>query len=215
MFDYLPTHIETHLHSSLQVHSFAAGESIFVQEANAEAIYLVANGLVKVVRVTPEGHESIMCVRKEGDYFCPIPLLDHGPQLGTAVAISDVKIFSIDQDDFHKLCQESPEFFANVQGDCLVKVRGLLNRLETFAFRSIKERLAITLLREVRFQEAYTDLPRELHLTQKDLAGLVGASRERVSRLLKELERQNIVILKRGRIILLDIDFLKMLANEA
>lgn len=213
-FANLPPDIETRLRALLHVHTFEAGESIFIQGANAEAVYLVANGLVKIVRVTPEGYESVLCVRRAGDYFCPVPLLDCGAQLGTAVSISDVTIFSVERNAFNELCQESPELLSIVQGDCLGEVRRLLNRLETFAFRTIKERLAIALLREVRHQEGYTESPRELRLTQKDVAGLVGASRERVSRILKEFERKGFVILKRGRIILLDMDFLKKLAKE-
>ena len=209
----LPPNIETRLRSLLHVHLFAAGDSVFVQGASADAVYLVASGLVKVVRVTPEGYESVLCVRRAGDYFCPVPLLDKGAQLGTAVAISNVTLFSIERTAFNKLCQESAELQAIVQGDCLGEIRRLLNRLETFAFRTIKERLAIAMLREVRYQEANTRLPREIHLTQKGVAGLVGASRERVSRILKEFERSNVVSLKRGRIILLDLDYLKKLAN--
>lgn len=213
-FANLPPNIETRLRTLLHVHSFSAGDSVFVQGAKAEAVYLVASGLVKVVRVTPEGYESVLCVRRAGDYFCPVPLLDRGAQLGTAVAISDVTLFSIERTAFNELCQESSELLAIVQGDCLGEVRRLLNRLETFAFRTIKERLAIALLREIRHQETYNSSSKEIHLTQKDLAGLVGASRERVSRILKEFERNSIVILKRGRIILLDFDYLKKLAKE-
>ncbi|MCP5095403.1 MAG: Crp/Fnr family transcriptional regulator [Chloroflexi bacterium] len=213
-FANLPPDIEMRLRALLHVHSFSAGDSIFVQGANAEAVYLVASGLVKVVRVTPEGYESVLCMRRAGDYFCPVPLLDKGSQLGTAVAITNVTLFSVERTAFNELCRESADLLAVVQGDCLGEVRRLLNRLETFAFRTIKERLAIALLREVKHQEAYTNASKELRLTQQDVAGLVGASRERVSRILKAFERSGVVTLKRGRIILLDIEYLQKLAKE-
>lgn len=212
-FTNLPPEIETSLRNQLKVYSFAAGESVFIQGASPKAVYLVASGNVKVVRVTPEGYESVLCMRGAGDYFCPVPLLDKGRHLGTAVATTDVTLFSIDQDVFRDLCQRSPELLSVVQGDCLSEVRRLLNRLETFAFRNIKERLAIALLNEQRHQ-IDTAPANELRLTQQDLAGLVGASRESVSRILKELERKDIVTLGRGRITLKDKNRLRQLAEK-
>jgi len=209
----LPPKIETELRNHLRVFSFSAGESVFIQGASPKAVYLVANGRIKVVRGTPEGHESILCMRGSGDYFCPVPLLDKGKHLGTAVAITDVTLFSIDKEVFSDLCSQSPELLSVVQGDCLGEVRRLLNRLETFAFRNIKERLAITLLNEIRHQNK-NGTANELHLTQQDLANLVGASRESVSRILKEFERKKIVSLGRGRIILKDKQRLRQLAEK-
>lgn len=79
-----------------------------------------------------------------------MPLLDGGGHLGRAVAITDVTLFSVERNEFMQLCQESPELLSVVQGDCLFEVRHLLNRLETFTFRNVRERLAITLLNETR-----------------------------------------------------------------
>ena len=71
-FTNLPPDIETELRNQLKVYSFAAGESVFLQGASPKAVYLVASGNVKVVRVTPEGYESVLCMRGAGDYFCPV-----------------------------------------------------------------------------------------------------------------------------------------------
>ncbi len=211
-FANLPPEIETELRSHLRVFSFSAGETIFIQNTSPRAVYLVANGRVKVVRGTLEGRESILCMRGTGDYFCPVPLLDGGRHLGTAVAITDVTLFSVEQEIFNDLCVRSPQLLSIVQSDCLSEMRHLLNRLEVFAFRSVKERLAITLLNQAEQDGKNGRLP-ELRLTQQDLADLIGASRESVSRILKELERDNIVILGRGRITLKSKQQLRQLAK--
>ncbi len=209
-FAHLSPEVETRLRNMLQVQTFAAGEAIFLQGESPEAIYLIASGRVKIVRVTPEGYESILCVRGPGDYFCPVPLLDEGCQLGTAVAMTDVTLLQAERTQFRALCQVSSALLATVQGDCLAEVRRLLNQLEAFAFRSVKERVAIALLDETRRQA--TD---ELRLTQQELAGLIGASRERVSRILKELEREGVVALRRGRVILRDRERLAHVADKS
>jgi CRP-like cAMP-binding protein len=213
-FKNLPLDAENQLRGLLHLQSFSAGEMIFLQGSEPTAVYLVANGRVKVVRVTPEGYESILCVRGQGDYLCPVPLLDNRTHLGSAVTMSDVVLFSIDQKDFVHLCQTSPDFLATVQGDCLSEVRRLLNRLEGFAFRGVKQRLAIALTDECRRQRYNESNPNELLLTQQELAGLIGASRESVSRNMVKMEKDGIVQLGRGRVTITDWERLTHLTGE-
>jgi CRP-like cAMP-binding protein len=141
-----------------------------------------------------------------------VPLLDGGKHLGTAVAITDVTLFSIERETFTDLCVKSPQLLAIVQGDCLSEVRNLINRLEIFAFRNVRERLAIALLNQAGLEQK-NGRTSELRLTQQDLADLIGASRESVSRILKEFERTNIVTLGRGRIVLKDKQRLRRLVD--
>jgi CRP/FNR family transcriptional regulator len=212
-FDHLPPDVQTRLRGLLHTRTFKAGEQLFAQGEPGSAIYLLVTGRVKIVRVTPEGHESILCMRGPGEYFCPVPVLDGGTQLGAAVAISDGVLLWAERDAFCALCESSPELLATAQGDCLAEVRHLLNRLEAFAFRSVNERLAVAVLDESRHQ--HTDgLPAdELRLTQQELAELVGASRETVSRILSRLEREGVVALRRGRVIIRDRARLTQLAQ--
>lgn len=213
-FANLPPEVEYELRSLLKVRTFSSGETIFMQDEPPDALYLVASGRVKVIRVTQEGYESILCVRGPGDYFCPVPLLDKGNHLGSAVAMTAITLFPIDRDRFNNLCQSSPELLASVQSDCLSEVRNLLNRLESFAFRQVRERLAYTLVNEIRRQENLNAKTKELHLTQQELASLVGATRESVSRNLTKLEQEGVLQLGRGRITILDWRQLVKLAGE-
>ena len=100
-----------------------------------------------------------------------------------------------------------------MQGDCLAEVRHLLNRLEAFAFRNVRERIAIALLNEYRKQANVSSNPNVIYMTQQELAGLVGASRESVSRGLKKLEGEGILSLGRGKINLLEHDRLEKIAR--
>ena len=208
-FKNLPADIEADIRNSFKVSAYAPGETIFLQGDEPEANYLVASGRIKIVRVTREGHESILCVRGAGDYFCPVPILDEGQHLGTAVAMTETTLFRIEKNDFKELCQRSPELLNIVQGDCLAEVRHLLNRLEAFAFRNVRERIAIALLREEHRQTGSVSQPNQIHMTQQELAGLVGASREGVSRSLKKLETEGILKLNRGMVTILDQKRLK------
>jgi len=213
-FTNLPPEVESKLREQLNVRTFSAGEAIFLQGDPPNAIYLVASGRIKVVRVTPEGYESVLCVRGPGDYLCPVPLLDGGEHLGSALAMTSVTIFWVERKAFLALCQESTELLSVVQGDCLSEVRRLLNRLEAFAFRSVQERLAIALLNEWGHPKAPTSGANEIKLTQRELAGLIGASRESVSRVLRQLEKKGIVTLGRGKVTIKDLERIHKIAGE-
>jgi len=213
LFAHFPEEIQIKLRSVMQIQTFAAGDPIFHQGESASAIYAVVSGRVKIARVTPDGNESILCVRQAGEYFCPVPVLDGNSHLGTAIAMTDVTIFWVERKTFQAICKESQQLLAAVQGDCLGEVRYLLNRLETFAFRNIKERLAIAMLNEVRHQRTDQKGMIELSMTQQELAGLVGASRESVSRNLKQLELDEVVELHRGKIHILDKEKLRKISN--
>jgi CRP-like cAMP-binding protein len=202
LFDRLASDARARLRGILRVGTFTAREQIFVQGAPAAAFYVVASGRVKVVRVTPEGYEIILCVPGPGDCFCPVSVLDGGTQLGMAVAVTNATLLWADRAEFCALCQASPELLSVVQGTCLGEVRHLIHRLELLAFRSVKERLALTLLVESGHLQTNGIPADELHLTQQELAELVGASRESVSRILAQMEREGVVTLKRGRMII-------------
>ncbi len=212
MLTALPPDVKSRLLAAASLKTYLPGESIFSQGDQPTAFYIVVSGRVKVSRVTPEGYENILCVRREGEHFCPVPILDGGEHLGTAFAMTDVTLLWIDHDDFYALCRQSPELLSLVQGDCLAEVRRLLQRFEVVAFRSIRERVAHTLLAMSQAESSQTET---LHLTHQELGALVGASRESVSRALNELERRGIVRLERGRVTILSADRLQRIARSS
>lgn len=214
LFIRLAPDIQARLRDILHVCVFKTKERVFAQGAPTSALYLVVSGQVKVTRVTPEGHEIILCVRGPGDYFCPVSVLDGGTQLGTAVALTEVTLLWAERAEFRALCQTIPELLLIAQGDCLGEVRRLIDRMELLAFHSVKERLAVAMLTASLHQQTNGVPTDELRLTQQELAELVGAARESVSRTLAQMAREGMVILKRGCIILHDRQKLKHLAGE-
>lgn len=143
LFAHFPEEIQTKLRIVMHVQTYEPGESIFHQDAPATAIYVVVSGRVKVVRVTPDGYESILCVRRTEDYFCPVPVLDGKAHLGTAIAMTEVTLLWVEVEKFRALCSEYPQLLASVQGDCLGEVRYLLNRLEAFSFHNIDRKSVV------------------------------------------------------------------------
>lgn len=213
IFDDFPDKINERLEKIFHKRQFSKGSHIFEQGDSPLAIYIIAKGRIKISRVNRDGFETILCVRGFGDIFCPVPILDQGKQLGSAIALTEGELWWADQNQFKDICQESPKLLAFVQGDCLFEVRRLLNRMEAFTFKSIRERLAFTILDEVNRQSKHGGVSNELRLKQHELAALVGASREGVSRALSKLEDQGVLTIYRGRLVIHDQEKLKLLAG--
>jgi len=200
--------------SILKKKSYAAGEQIFPQGAPPSAIYFVVSGQVKVARTPPDGHEIILCMPGAGDSFCPVTVLDGGPQLGMAQAVTDTEVLRVDSRQFLSLCHEHPQLQASIQQACLGEVRRLIQRIELLSFRTLRQRLATVLLHNVRRQPSGPCRSAELRITQQELAQMVGGSRESTSRLLALWERGGTVKLGRGRVTIIDPDRLEALSRE-
>ena len=210
----LPPELQVDLRLLFKERRYSRGQAVFQQGDPSECVYMVAQGRVKMTRLAQGGFESVLCLRRPGDYFCPVSVIDRGPQLGTAEAMGDVVLLEADRGQFNELCQESPELLAMVQGNCIGEVRTLVQRVEAFAFRNVRERLAMTILDESRRQRTNEKPVDEIRITQQELAGLVGASRESISRTMTRLEKDGMVQTGRGRIRILDRQQLSELSGS-
>jgi len=192
--------------------SFPAGEQIFAQGDPASSLYIVVSGQVKVMRVTNDRYKMILCVLGPGGCFCPLPILDGGSQLGMSQAATDVTLLCAKAADFRELYNDYPQLADALIKNRMQDMRRLVARLELLTFKSLKKRLAGVLLEQsVPVQTGHTTLD-EIHLTQQELAQLVGVSRESVSHLLAMWEREDLLIQKRRRLIIRRPDIIEQLA---
>ncbi|GMR09335.1 MAG: Crp/Fnr family transcriptional regulator [Anaerolineae bacterium] len=212
-FSHLPPELQGDLKLLFEEHRYSPGQEVFLQGDPSESIYIVAEGQVKLTRAAREGFESVLCVRRPGEYFCPVSVIDRGPQLGTAEAMGQVLLLEADREQFNSLCEDNPVLLAMVQGTCIGEVRKLMQRVETFAFRNVRERLAVTILEESHRQRLNGKPVDEIRITQQELAGLVAASRESISRTMTLLEQDGMVQTGRGRIRILDREQLRELSG--
>jgi len=212
-FSHLPPELQGDLKLLFEERRYSPGQEVFLQGDPTESIYIVAQGRVKLTRVAREGFESVLCVRRPGEYFCPVSVIDRGPQLGTAEAMGEVVLLEADREQFNALCEDNPELLAMVQGACISEVRKLMQRVETFAFRNVRQRLAMTILEESHRQRLNGKPVDEIRITQQELAGLVAASRESISRTMTLLERDGMVQTGRGRIRILEREQLRKLSG--
>ncbi len=201
MLKHLPEHLRPQVETIFRIRRLAPGEVVFRQGEPAERIYFVLDGHVHLERVDHDGHQTLLCQHQAGGCFCPLAILDEGPQLGTARATRPTTVLWAPKEEFLALCAQHPEVLQWIHRKCFGHVRHIVQRMEVSMFHDVGERLVLALLEHARQDEQGEWVVRATH---QELAQWIGASRETVSRELAALRKAGLVRSGRGKIVLLD-----------
>jgi len=181
--------------------SVERGDMILMEEDPSEALYFVVSGAVKVFKTSIEGKEQTLCLLRAGESFNDVPILDGGPNLASAIAITPVILYGMTKSDIEELLRENPRIAMNVIRVLSKKVRHFVSMVEDLSFRDVTSRVAKLLLDyaiDHGGPEEGTERPR---LTQQEMAAMVGTAREVVGRSLKVLEEEGAIRMDRHRIV--------------
>ncbi len=151
-----------------------------------DSLYIVIAGRTKVQMSDEEGKEVILSVLGPGDFFGEMGLLDGAPRAASVVTIEQSEFVSISKEDFHALLQDNFEMAMVIMRGLVKRLREADRKIESLALLDVYGRVARVLL---EFSEdiggrkvVKGKLPRQ------DIAKMIGASREMVSRVMKGLE---------------------------
>lgn len=177
------------------------GERIFFTGEAEDRIYILKQGIVKIVQNTESGDEVVKDVIHEHDLFGQLPGSSLEDTEFAVAATPVVSICTFRKADFEKVLTNSPQVslkFARLMGD---KMRVLEQKYNSLVFKDLRTRLLEFLRRySSTFGQGKTTVPN--YLTQEDIAQLIGGSRQSVASLLNELERTGYLVYGRKEIIL-------------
>lgn len=189
--------------------TFRRAEVIFRKDDPGTHLYLVLEGAVKIALPGEFGQEALVAIMRPGDFFGELALFDRSPRSATAVALDDTRAALLAGDDFIAFLERHPTAVRVVLETLARTVRRLSDRVEHLTFLDVPSRVAKYLL-DLAQASALSDgtakpgaagpATLELSLTQDELAAFVGASRVSVNRVLGDLERREIVSIRRRRI---------------
>ncbi|MEU6714762.1 Crp/Fnr family transcriptional regulator [Nonomuraea purpurea] len=188
---------------------YRSGQIIIHQGDPGESLYVLLDGLVKVVFTTENGDEIVLNMLGRGDTFGEMALLDGSPRSASIVTVRPAWVFSLPRARLLELMREHPglaDEFLRMLGHM---VRRLTDQAADLAFLDLGGRLAKLLLQLADRHgqsDGVVDLP---GLTQSDLAALIGASRPAVNRALQSLVARNLITVQGRTITLLDVTALR------
>jgi len=190
-------------------HTYAPGETIIIEGDPCQAAYFVAQGQVRVYRLSPAGREQVLVRLGPGQAFNTVPpFKPHGVNHATVEALIPVTLYAITCKDFHRLVDECPEVALALLRDFAGRLDHLTNLVEDLSLRTVRGRLARFLLEHA---EAGAVAQR---WTQEEIAAHLGTVRDMVGRTLRAFTDAGLVRMERQRIVLLDRERLEAEAQR-
>ena len=184
-----------------RIRSFKRGEMLFRKDDPGTHLYVVLAGAVKIALPGEFGQEALVAIMRAGDFFGELALFDGSPRSASATALEDTRAALLAREDFLSYVETHPAS-VRVVLDVLAKtIRRLSDRVEDLIFLDVPSRVAKYLL-DLAQQDGTAKL--ELTLTQDELAAFIGASRVSVNRVLGDLERREIIEIRRRHIVVKD-----------
>jgi CRP-like cAMP-binding protein len=177
LFGSLPPGTRRELERSATTRRYARNEVLFRQGEAASELYGILAGRVAVCTQISDGRESVVAVLESGSLFGEFPLFDGGPRSTDVRALEETRVVVLQYDDVHAALQENPDVLWDIVRRLVGRLRAADDALADAVFLDVPGRTAKRLL------DLAGDVDRfRLPMTQEELAGLVGASRERVNK---------------------------------
>ena len=160
--------------------------TILINEGDqTDSLYVILDGEVKVYASDETGKEVILNILHAGEYFGELALVDDAPRSASVMTLAPVKVMVISKADFKQCLAKNSEMAFNLIRSLTKQVRALTENVKSLALMDVYGRVANTLLELSAEKEGKRII--EQKLTHQDIANMVGASREMVSRILKDL----------------------------
>ena len=199
LFAGLPDESVRRILSDARRRRFARREVLFHEGDPAASMHLVARGRVAVRVSTPLGDVAMLDLLGPGDILGEMALLSpDATRSATAVALEPTETLVVDAARFAVLREEQPAVTDVLVGLLSARVRQLNRRLLEAMYVPVDVRL---LRRVLELADVYGDV---ITLTQEDLAGLAGATRATVNRVLRREQAFGTLLVSRGQLKVLD-----------
>lgn len=169
---------------------------------HSDSLYIIRSGSVKVFLSNDEGKEIVLNVQRAGEYFGELALIDSGPRSASVITQEKTVLSLIAKPDFEEFLCQHPAATVKIMRGLVKRLRVLTDNVRSLALMDVYGRVARLLLK-LSQPEGEVRVVREA-LTQQDIADRVGASREMVSRILKDLREGGYIEVHSRHITLLE-----------
>jgi CRP/FNR family cyclic AMP-dependent transcriptional regulator len=198
------------LAASARRRSYAQGQVIFHRDDPGSSLHIIEKGEVRVILPSPEGEEMTLALLGPGDFFGELCLLDGGLRSATTVAVNATETLMVERQRFVQWLQLRPAAAIAILAAVARRLRAADELVGELAFLDAHCRLARKLL-DLAGPTLEGDQV-ELHLSQDELASMVGVTRESVNKHLRLLKKRGAVDVYRRRIVVRSVDYLRSFA---
>jgi len=182
--------------------SAARANTIMAAGDATESLYVVISGRLKVMMGDAEGKEVILSLIGPGEFFGEMGLIDDSPRSASVIAIEPCELLSLSRRDFKKCMAENFDMTMAVMKGLVRRLREADRKIGSLALLDVYGRVArllIDMSEDVNGQKVVTR-----RLPKQDIAKMIGASREMVSRVMKDLQMGGYIEMRGSTIVVRD-----------
>jgi CRP/FNR family cyclic AMP-dependent transcriptional regulator len=173
-------------------------QAIVLNEGDeSDSLYLILAGRVKIYLRDESGKELILAIKGPGQYFGEM-VLDEQPRSASVITLEPAQFAVLSRADFKAFLLKHADVALQLIQNLIRVARGLNQNVRSLAMLDVYGRVARMLLDLAVERDGKMVIPERL--TQKDLAARVGASREMINRILRDLTAGGYVSMEGGRI---------------
>ncbi len=170
---------------------FRRGEIIVEHGQKSNALFILLTGRARVLTADSRGREVILAVLQSGDYVGEMSLIDNEPHSATVRAEVQTDMLVLGRAEFARCLPENSSLSYAIMRGLVQRLRNADRQIESLALLDVYGRVARTLLDMAEDDNGVKIIRGKV--SRQDLAKVVGASREMVSRVMKDLEERKII----------------------
>ncbi len=170
---------------------YRRGEIIVEQGRKSDALFILLSGRARVITSDARGREVILAVLEAGDYLGEMSLIDGEPHSATVRAEVQTDVLVLGRPEFGACLPEASSLSYAILRGLVRRLRNADRQIESLALLDVYGRVARALL-DMAVEEEGQRIIRS-KVSRQDLAKVVGASREMVSRVMKDLEERGLI----------------------
>ena len=183
---------------------------VFFENEEGDSFFCIVDGRIKVTILGDDGREVILSVLGRGDFFGEMALLDNEPRSATAIAVEDTELLSLHRNDFQTVLTDNRTIMSALIKILTARLRRANHQISTLALLDVYGRVARVIVDTARDEGKRLKDGRIAfrRATHQEIANRIGTTRETVTRMLKEIERQGLIEID-GKEIVVQPDFEK------
>ena len=178
------------------------GAVIIVEGDPTDSLYIVISGRMRVLMSDADGKEVILAILGPGEFFGEMGLIDDSPRSATVMAVEACELIVINKRDFKKCLSENFEMAMTVMRGLVRRLREADRKIGSLALLDVYGRVAHLLIDMAEMVNGQRMVTRRL--PKQDIAKMIGASREMVSRVMRDLQLGGYIEMRGSQILLRD-----------
>lgn len=200
----------TRISAMIKHRKFTKGQSLIIEGAPSDTLYIIQQGHVKLSKMTPEGKEQILHILTNGDFFGELSIFNSDELSNfSAYALKDTNICMLTRSDMEQLMTENPDISLRLLKSVTKRLAHTENLAQSLATKDPEIRIAYMIMElsdkygKPRGGRVHIDLP----LSREELASYVGVTRETISRKFSRFEDSGLIkLIGNKQMVVLDPD---------